>query len=220
MCSIAQKRRRVQRLLRGFHRVISGRLLLNLSIATRHWHADVDDPWLDLLRPSVAVSDYLAQLVRLYGLIAPFESAIRYTPGIEPFVDVHQMSRAGLLAKDLLTLGLSPAQVANIPACDALTTFRGPAEAIGWLYVVERSTLLQDGIRRHLLHQLPQVECACAYLTAYDRRPGDHWQQFGDLLERVGKTPEQAEELLAAATAGFDAARRWLHPRRDVRSAG
>lgn len=200
--------------------MFSGRLLLKLSIATRQWHADVDDPWLDLLRPAVAVSDYLGQLVRLYGLIAPFESALRYTPGIEPFVDVHQLSRAGLLAKDLLSLGLSPSQVASIPACEALTTFRGPTEAIGWLYVVERSTLLQDGIRKHLLRHLPQIECACAYLTTYDRRAGNHWQEFGGLLDRVGSTEDQAAEVLEAATAGFDAARRWLRPRRDLRSAG
>jgi heme oxygenase len=195
-------------------------LLFRLSVATRQWHADVDDPWLELLRPNVAVSDYLGQLVRLYGLVGPFESALRYTPGIDTFVDVRQHSRAGLLAKDLLSLGLSASQVASVPACSAITTYRNPAEAIGWLYVVERSTLLQDGIRRHLLQQLPQIECACAYLTTYDRRPGEHWQQFGHLLERVGSTEALAEEVIAATTAGFDAARHWLRPRRDLRSVG
>lgn len=54
--------------------------LVRLNLATRQWHASVDDGWLSLLRPTVTVAEYVGQLVRTYGLVAPFESACRYTP--------------------------------------------------------------------------------------------------------------------------------------------
>jgi heme oxygenase len=193
---------------------------LRLSLATREAHADVDERWLELLRPNVAVGDYLGQLVRVYGLVAPFESACRYTPGIEAHLDVRQSSRAGLVAKDLLSLGLTPSQVSSIPSCPAITTFRSVAEAFGWLYVVERSTLLQDGIRRHLLNHLPQVHHAVSYLTTYDGRVADHWQTFGASLDQVGATEELAQQVLAATHEGFAAARSWFKPRHEIRSVG
>jgi heme oxygenase len=93
--------------------------LLRLSMATRTAHAEVDARWLDLLDPNVALSDYLTQLVRVYGLVAPFESACHYTQGISAYLDVRQLSRAGLIAKDLLNLGLSPSQVSSVPSCPA-----------------------------------------------------------------------------------------------------
>ncbi|HSN27992.1 MAG TPA: hypothetical protein VLT45_17000, partial [Kofleriaceae bacterium] len=85
---------------------VSG-LLTKLNLATRHLHADVDDPWLDLLRGDVTLADYSSQLVRTYGLIAPFESACKYTPGVARMLDYRQLLRAGLIARDLLALGLT-----------------------------------------------------------------------------------------------------------------
>lgn len=198
----------------------SSRLLLRLSLATREAHADVDDRWLDLLSPNVALSDYLTQLVRVYGLVAPFESACRYTRGIGAHLDVRQLSRAGLIAKDLLNLGLSPTQVSSVPSCPSITTFQSVQEAFGWLYVIERSTLLQDGIRRHLLRHLPNVEHAVAYLAAYDGRVADHWLTFGRLLDEVGATEESSAEVLAATHEGFAAARVWFNPHKEARGSG
>ena len=89
--------------------------LVRLNFVTRQWHAAVDEGWLDLMRPSVSVPEYRNQLVRTYGLVAPFESACRYTPGLARLVDYGQLNRAGLIAHDLLALNLSPTQLANVP---------------------------------------------------------------------------------------------------------
>src|SRR5690242_1716706 len=105
-------------------------LLTKLNLATRRWHADVDDPWLELMRPDVAQTDYLAQLVRMYGLVAPFESACLYTRGVTKLLEYRQLLRAGLIAQDILALGLSPNQVSRIPTCPAITMFRDIGEAL------------------------------------------------------------------------------------------
>lgn len=187
---------------------VSG-LLLKLTLATRQWHADVDDPWLGLLRPTVTVADYRAQLVRMYGLVAPFESACRYTRGIETLVNIHDLTRAGLIAQDLLALGMSASQVASISTCPALTAFRGIPEAIAWLYVVERSMLLQDGIWRHLVRHLPHVEDACAFLKTYDGRVDEPWRNLGGLLERIA-IEHHDEEIAQAAEIAFQTTRQWF----------
>jgi heme oxygenase len=192
---------------------------MKLNMATRHSHAEVDEPWLDLLRPTVTRADYLGQLVRTYGFVAPFEGACKYTPDLARVLDVQQ-TRAGLIAQDLLALGLSPSQVASVPQCHSITTFRSVAEALGWSYAIERSTLLQDGIRRHLLELLPEVEPACTYLASYDGRIGEQWQTFARLLDRVGAKHGAADEIIAAAHAGFDTVKTWFRTTRsEARSA-
>jgi heme oxygenase len=196
-------------------------LLTKLNLATRHLHAEVDDPWLVLLRRDVNMAEYSAQLVRTYGLIAPFESACRYTPGVAPLLDYRQLLRAGLIARDLLALGLSASQVAMIPTCPAITVFRDSSEALGWLYVIERSTLLQEGVRRHLVTNLPSVAHACSYLNAFEGHVGENWLAFGRLLDRLVDGDHHERDVLTAAEAAFRHARDWLATTRSIsRSVG
>src|SRR5687768_9968849 len=109
-------------------------------------------------------------LARTYGFVAPFESACKYTPGLGRVLDFRTLTRAGLIAQDLLALGVTPSQVSTVTQCESITPFTDVPEALGWFYVVERSTLLHDGIRRHLLGRLPEVSPAVAYLSEYDGR--------------------------------------------------
>lgn len=180
---------------------------MRLNLTTRRWHADVDGPWLRLSRPSVSRAEYLGQLVRLYGLVAPFESACKYTPHVERHLAVGM--RAGYIAQDLLALGLSPAQIATVPQCASITTFHDVSEAAGWLYVIERATLFQDGIRRHLVEHLPEVSNACSYLAAFDG-VGGRWSDVARMLDRIGTQPDAATGVLAAANAGFATMRQWF----------
>lgn len=188
------------------------RHLQQLNLATRHYHAEVDRPWLSLLLPTVSKADYCAVLVRMYGFIAPCESAASYTPGLNRLVD--SRARAGLIAQDLLMLGLSPAQVASVPHCASITTFDTPAEALGWLYVIERSSLLHEGIRRHLLAQLPDVERAATYLAAHD---GRGWSAFGRTLDAVATDDLHSHALVAGAIRGFETLGSWFRTTSDAR---
>lgn len=196
-------------------------LLTKLNLATRRWHADVDDPWLELMRPDVTQADYLAQLVRMYGVVAPFESACLYTRGVTKLLEYRQLLRAGLIAQDILALGMSPNQVSRIPTCPAITMFRDIGEALGWLYVVERSTLLQDGVKRHLLEKHPELANACAYLSAYEGHVSDHWLAFGRMLDRAAAQLDVEESILNAAEEAFAHTKQWLMATRtSSRTAG
>lgn len=182
---------------------------MRLNLATRQFHADVDGPWLDLLRPSVGVADYLNTLVRTYGLVAPFESARRYSPDLERVIGIDSPVCAGLIAQDLVSLGLTAQQVASIPTCPDLSIFHSTTDALGWFYVVERSTLLQDGVRRYL-HKHLDIEHASSYLAAYEGHVSHRWASFGRVLDRVGQDEQTADEIVRAACDAFITCRHWF----------
>lgn len=186
-----------------------GGLLAQLSQATRSWHPDADEPWLDLLRPDVRRGDYIAQLTHMYGFEAALESACRYTPRLAQVLDVRHLTRAGLIAQDLLALRMTPSDLAAVPQCFSITPFQDVPEAFGWLYVVERSTQHYDTVRRHLQRVMPEVSSACAYLSIFERTP-DHWQHFGHTLDLLATRPQVAAQIVEAATAGFAVLQSWF----------
>lgn len=187
----------------------ASRPLLELNLETRSHHAEADAPWLDLLRPGTTVADYRRRLVKAYGFAAPLEAAFAYTPNLRLVIDLRERSRAGLIAQDLIRLGMSPGEVANLPQTFPLAPFGAPIEALGWMYVDERSTLLHETIRRQLVERIPAIAEASTYLAAYAGHASARWQQFGHVLERVARTRAMVDELLAGAHAGFRTLIEW-----------
>jgi heme oxygenase len=185
----------------------TGELLRRLNKATRHWHADADEPWLQLLRPDVTKPAYVEQLVRMYGFEAALEGACQYTPHLALAIESRHFRRAGLLAQDVLALGVTPVELARVPQCFAITPFKDVPEAMGWLYVVERTTLLHDQIRRHLVQRVPEAAHACAYFSMFDAAGAGPWQAFGRTLDRFTAASRQ---VVDAANTGFECMVRWF----------
>ncbi|HEY0191894.1 MAG TPA: biliverdin-producing heme oxygenase [Kofleriaceae bacterium] len=185
------------------------RTLIQLNLATRPHHAEADQHWLDLMAPSVNRERYEALLVLVYGFEAPLDSAFRYTPGLSSLVELRGRTRTGLLAQDLMRLGLTASQIAQLP--QRFTTFSSAAEALGWMYVFERATLVHGSTRRHLLQRMPDLTCATSYLEAYDSITSLRWGELGSALDAVATTPSVTRQLIRAATDGFRAMRDWFH---------
>lgn len=175
--------------------------LLRLNTETRSFHDAADNGWAQLLRTNVSRSEYMRLLVTTYGFEAPLEAAFAYTPRLKLFVDLRQRSRAGLIAKDLLALGLKANEISQLPQC-SLAPFSGPIEALGWMYVTERATLLHERVRRHLLVRLGDAHDVCSYVSAYDGVVNARWNEFGHALDRaVGS--EHLDDLITAARSAF-----------------
>jgi heme oxygenase (biliverdin-IX-beta and delta-forming) len=180
--------------------------LLLLNQETRSHHADADRPWLALLSEDVRAQDYMRQLMMTYGFQAPLEAALAYTSGLWEIVKLRERARAGFLAQDLLALGLSPAQLTTLPHCFTITPFRDAAEALGWMYVSERATLLHEQIRRHLLKFAPIVAYSSSYLAAYEGFADLRWSSFGEALDSFVENGRHWRRLCAATDHAF---RRW-----------
>jgi heme oxygenase len=184
------------------------RTLIQLNLATREHHLAADAPWLELLVPTFTRRQYIEQLIKVYGFEAPLEAALRYTPGLSALVDLRPRLRAGLIVQDLMRLGLSPGRIAALP--QRFTTFSAPAEALGWMYVAERTTLLHGSLRRYLSLHIPEVAAASNYLSVYDGMVGQRWSDLGEALDTVAYLPSVKHRLLRAATQAFEALCGWF----------
>jgi heme oxygenase len=186
-------------------------MIERLNEATRAHHADAESDFDLLFGNETTPRHYLTYLVRVYGFEAPLESTLSMTPNLELMIDLKERTKAGYLAQDLIALGLRPAQVAELPQCLAIPQFNGAAEALGWMYVVERTTLAHSVLRRHLLTRLPrEMRSASNYLSSYTGVVGTHWRKFGSTLDDLARTPELVNRILSAANDAFRCQRRWI----------
>jgi heme oxygenase (biliverdin-IX-beta and delta-forming) len=183
-------------------------LLMQLNLATQGFHLDADAPWLDLMGPGRRLTTYMNRLVRAYGFEAPVEAALAYTPHVASLVDLRARARAGLIAQDLLALGIAPHQLTTLDECP-ITPFSSVAEALGWLYVNERSTLIHDVVRRRVLFHHPELAKSTNYLGAYHGHAGARWQELGAILDRVARTERIAEQIIESAQDAFVAQIGW-----------
>jgi heme oxygenase len=197
--------------------VRTSRTWQRLDTETRPLHAAADAAWRSLLVEDVTQTTYAAQLARVYGFEGPLEAAFAYTPNIATVIDVRRRMRSGFLAQDLLALDLQASLVATLP-CLAIAPFAHAADALGWMYVVERATPLHGEVRDYLILRLPRVERACTYLSAYDSTIGSRRIELGDALDRVAGKGETLDRILVAAVDALCCATDWYcHHRSSMR---
>jgi len=185
-------------------------MLSRLDMETRAHHREVDAYWLDLMAVGVTRDQYKAHLVRTYGFEAPLESALAYTPQLV-IADRRDRVRSGLIAQDLLALGITPAKVTALPQCRDIEPFENPAEALGWKYVIERPTQMHAAIKRNLINHVGELANACAYLSVCDGIAGARWQQFGSLLDDVAEDHQRAStSMIEGAHRAFSCMIGWF----------
>jgi heme oxygenase len=183
-------------------------------------HAEADgDVDAYLFRSPVTRADYRTYLQRVYGFVMPLEAALASAPGLEEVINVKARAKGPLLVADLMALGLSLDEVHALPQCQHIPVFRGPAAALGWLYVVERPLLSAAVIRCHLGGVLPdEMARASAYLLTYQGQVGAQWRELGQAMDRVAYSPAIEDRIVTGANEGFRALVRWRHA--DQRSGG
>jgi heme oxygenase len=182
------------------------RTLVQLNLATREHHAAADAVWLQLLLPTVTKNHYIEHLIKVYGFEAPLEAALRYTPGLSSLVDLRPRVRAGVVVQDLMRLGLGAARIATLG--QHFMTFASPTEALGWMFVAERATLLHSAVRHYLTLHIPDLGSATSYLEAHG--VSGSWSDLGNALETVADSAAARRQLIRAASQAFFAYREWF----------
>lgn len=186
-------------------------MIQRLNEATRLHHAEAETEFDVLFERETTPGHYLKFLVRAYGFEAPLESMLALTPSLRRVIDLEERRKAGFIAEDLLALGLRPVQIAELPQCLGIPQFRGAAEALGWMYVVERTTLAHSIVRRHLLMRLPrEIRHASNYLSCYAGVVGVRWRGFGAALDDFACMQVLEDRIAAAASEAFRCQRRWI----------
>jgi heme oxygenase len=186
------------------------RMLVRLNEETQPHHADADgDVDRYLFRQQVAAKDYRTYLSRVYGFLVPLETALAMTPGLEEAIDVRARAKAAMLVHDLMALGMTMDQVTELPQC-SIPTLRGPAIALGWMYVIERPLLASAVLRGHLTTYLrAEMAYASTYLGCYEGQVGTMWRELGEAMDRVAVTQSIADRMVSSAGDAFRTLRRF-----------
>jgi heme oxygenase (biliverdin-IX-beta and delta-forming) len=177
-------------------------MLLRLGLETNQHHATADEDRLALM--DVASSaDYRAQLARIYG----FEAAVEVA--LAQLIEMRERAKAHRLRRDLLALGMSEAALDTLPRC--LVRLSSVTQALGWLFVLERHTLLAGLIKRQLEHRFGgDVGEATLYLTAYGDTPGARFRSLCTMLDdHAHQMPAYASLIVGAANEAFRCQRQW-----------
>ncbi|HEY8063539.1 MAG TPA: biliverdin-producing heme oxygenase [Methylosinus sp.] len=157
---------------------------------------------------TIAPTQYLQLLARLYGFHLPFEralveAALRY--GAYPRIG----ARAHLLARDLVDLGAKDEAIAALPMAEA-PALRSPGEWLGALYLREGSTL---GAARLAAALDPLLGVG----NPHGRRflSGGDAESWGDCCAALEEGARRGllPEIVEGARASFHAIEHWLADR-------
>ncbi len=132
---------------------------------------------------------------------ALFERWLAAVPGL----DGVPRRRSGLVRAGLRDLGVQPA--ADGPAAPPLA---GVPQALGFLYVVEGSTLGGRMILREVAARTGDT-AGLDFMDPYGSRTGEAWRGFLVVLDReVANDPDRLDQAETGARAGFAYARACL----------
>ncbi|HUS27709.1 MAG TPA: biliverdin-producing heme oxygenase [Kofleriaceae bacterium] len=178
-------------------------MLVRLGLETTHHHAPADEDRLAALTIS-SIHEYRSFLVRVLGFEAPVEEAVAKVHQIE-LRFVRERARVPLLRRDLLALGMSERDIGECPR--ATVTIRTAPEALGWMFVLERQTLLA-GLLRRQIQQVLGTNTPTMYLNAYGGAPGARMRDFGTRLGELAHT-QSPSAIIDAANIAFRSQRQW-----------
>lgn len=158
--------------------------------------------------------DYRLYLCRMYGFLAPIERALGEAPELTDVIcDADQRNtKSALLACDLAALGVERGHLVQIPRISVPLLDELPA-ALGWMYVVEASTLEGEVLARHLAPRLSsELDCASSYLRCYGGDVLVRWREFGAAVDAYVDRAEAGvcDRIVLAATECLIRLHRWL----------
>ena len=184
------------------------RLWEQLQIETEDFHSVLDD---EAFRRVRTVDEYRRFLSSMFGFIEPIERQIHATRELAQFLDPARLRKAELLRRDLLALKLTAEQIDQLARCP-IPILEDSFVALGWAYVVERSTLMNNTIYIAYAMSLPgEMLFASNYLKCYAGVVGEMWQRFGDT---IGAAEQQggASRVITAAKTAAHFLREWMKP--------
>jgi heme oxygenase (biliverdin-IX-beta and delta-forming) len=179
-----------------------------LELETEELQAEAGGELVALLG-RVTSTDYRRFLERTLGFVAPLERSLWATVGLEHLVDMRRFRKQTLLRHDLMGFGLKHDEIESLPRAE-IPQLESPAAALGWAYIVERSTLLHVNVFRHLASVMPgDVAYTASYLKAHFGAVRENWKRFADAINSIASDSDEADVLIAAARAAFHAHRAW-----------
>ena len=182
-------------------------IVARLRHATGEAHGRLEER-LDIVQRVRCPGDRQALVERFLGLHKGAERALAPMLHTVEGLDFPARQRAGLIEADLAALGGN--KRASVAVCP-IDHIKSRAEALGFFYVLEGSTLGGKVIRRELA-ALGQDATGLSFLDPYGAEAGERWRSFLAVLRRECPSAEGnlADEAVGGAVSAFRHAEDWL----------
>jgi heme oxygenase len=180
---------------------------LKRETAAAHQHLEDQ---LGLLDPRLDVHRYRRVLETFYGFYVPVEIDVTRLAAAELLLGFPLRARAALIERDLLVLGLSPADVAALPLCSDRPELSCVEDLAGCLYVLE-GACLGGQVLSALLHRRLGLakESGAAFFAGDGEWTLPRWTVIVAWLDGLPRAGASTAKIISAATATFDAFARW-----------
>jgi len=176
--------------------------------ALRPYHDRIEQT-VDLMHPAITRDDYRAFLVRTLGFIEPCEAALRRARGTPP-ADLAARWKTELLRTNLAALGIEPSANASFALPADLPHLDRWPDALGYLYVIEGSTLGGQVLLRHLARHLALADAESVFLRGYDREVGGMWKALlAQLTAALSSSAANESAIVETARQTFVTLEAW-----------
>jgi heme oxygenase (biliverdin-IX-beta and delta-forming) len=166
---------------------------------------------LGLLESELSLDSYQRVLESFFGFYAPIEAGLARVASVGPPLRLSLRARTALIESDLLSLGLSRREIADLPRCADLPRLTCPEEMAGCLYVLEGACLGGQVIAPVLRERLGVASGNGASFFVGDAEGTlARWSFFLAWLEGLVRAGSATAEIVASARATFLAFARWV----------
>jgi heme oxygenase (biliverdin-IX-beta and delta-forming) len=166
-------------------------------------------------RSNQTIATYRATLEALYGIYLPLEARLGvHAESLAP-LRWEPRRKVHLLRADLVTLGVTAAQIDALPQCSQVPAVPDAPAALGCLYVVEGATLGGRVLSRRLRPLGISPRRGGRFFHGYGEETGPMWVEFVERLQasRGERYEDEEARTVQSAVELFDALEVWLRDR-------
>lgn len=163
-----------------------------------------------IMNQTLTKSEYVAYLEKFYGFILPIEQKIQSLAFVQELgIDMKLRAKTPLLEKDLDNI--SSKERTQIPICDEIPSIAAPGQLLGYLYVIEGSTLGGQIITRKLKEHLSlDPEAGLSYFNAYGQETRSVWKELAEVMNKSVQSGIESEVIVSSAKETFRLLNKWL----------
>jgi heme oxygenase len=175
---------------------------------------------LGLLEPQLSLDRYRRVLQAFFGFYVPVEAGLARLAAASPPLGFPLRARSELIASDLLSLGVSPRKLTDLPRCTDLPRLSCSEELAGCLYVLEGACLGGQVVAVALQRRLGLAkDSGISFFIGDAEKTPARWILVLAWLEGLVRVGARTEQIVASACATFLAFAQWLE-RQEARDNG
>jgi len=190
-----------------------------LHQATRLAHRRLERR-VDIYRPTFDVHNYRRLLQDFWGFYQPLERKLAVLADHSLPSSYSQRRKAPRLEEDLLSLGMTEAQIAALPLCGRLPAIPTLPRVLGVLYVIDGPALGERISTLHLVGDKVGISPSqggsffSSLSLPYDPLVDSYWQEFIAMTEAV-EEPDFQDLVIQSAMDTLECFETWLDHRKE-----